>query len=147
MRCIFQVCLLLTSYSSITATALVSQGTPDTWTFVSMPDFLNVDTTYPQPGWEEAIDGSLLWQAHYAAPATSNHGTGMRATPCVDENRVYTFGRSGDLVCWNLSDGTRTSRTREARRRPGAIRHRHWSRKKPYSYRAAVQHARLRITN
>jgi hypothetical protein len=28
----------------------------DTWTFVSMPDFLNVDTTYPQPGWEETLD-------------------------------------------------------------------------------------------
>ncbi len=26
------------------------------WTFVSMPDFLNVDTLYPQPGWEPALD-------------------------------------------------------------------------------------------
>lgn len=26
------------------------------WTFVSMPDFLNVDTDYPQPGWEPAVD-------------------------------------------------------------------------------------------
>jgi len=26
------------------------------WTFVSMPDFLNVDTDYPQPGWEQALD-------------------------------------------------------------------------------------------
>jgi len=26
------------------------------WTFVSMPDFLNVDTVYPQPGWEDALD-------------------------------------------------------------------------------------------
>ena len=26
------------------------------WTFVSMPDFLNVDTDYPQPGWEPALD-------------------------------------------------------------------------------------------
>ena len=26
------------------------------WIFVSMPDFLNVDTVYPQPGWEEALD-------------------------------------------------------------------------------------------
>ena len=26
------------------------------WTFVSMPDFLNVDTTYPQPAWEDALD-------------------------------------------------------------------------------------------
>jgi outer membrane protein assembly factor BamB len=32
---------------------------------------------------------------------------GMRATPCIDENRVYTFGRSGDLVCWNLDDGSK----------------------------------------
>jgi DNA repair exonuclease SbcCD nuclease subunit len=35
-----------------------SQGkSQDTaWTFVSMPDFLNVDTTYPQPAWEDALD-------------------------------------------------------------------------------------------
>jgi type 1 glutamine amidotransferase len=25
------------------------------WAFVSMPDFLNVDTAYPQPGWEPAL--------------------------------------------------------------------------------------------
>ncbi|NND34754.1 MAG: hypothetical protein HKN76_19365, partial [Saprospiraceae bacterium] len=25
------------------------------WTFVSMPDFLNVDCDYPQPGWEESL--------------------------------------------------------------------------------------------
>jgi len=28
---------------------------PDEWTFVSMPDFLNVDCDYPQEGWEEAL--------------------------------------------------------------------------------------------
>jgi outer membrane protein assembly factor BamB len=53
-----------------------------------------------------AVDGGLLWWNHYAAMAKSNHGTGMRATPYIDENRVYTFARSGDLVCWNLNDGT-----------------------------------------
>ena len=52
------------------------------------------------------IDGSLLWQTHYTANAASTHGMGMRATPYIDENRIYTFGRSGDLVCWNLNDGT-----------------------------------------
>jgi len=26
------------------------------WRFVSIPDFLNVDVTYPQPGWEETLD-------------------------------------------------------------------------------------------
>jgi len=28
---------------------------PDSWTFVSIPDFLNVDTEYPQEGWEDAL--------------------------------------------------------------------------------------------
>jgi hypothetical protein len=27
----------------------------DTWTFVSMPDFLNVDCDYPEDGWEDAL--------------------------------------------------------------------------------------------
>jgi len=26
------------------------------WRFVSIPDFLNVDTIYPQPGWEDTLD-------------------------------------------------------------------------------------------
>ena len=33
-----------------------SNTAEETWTFVSMPDFLNVDTTYPQQGWEETLD-------------------------------------------------------------------------------------------
>jgi len=53
-----------------------------------------------------ALHGTLLWKNQYAAAAESDHGTGMRATPCIDENRVYTFGRSGDLLCWNLNDGS-----------------------------------------
>jgi hypothetical protein len=36
--------------------SLTPQEVQNTWTFVSMPDFLNVDTTYPQPGWEETLD-------------------------------------------------------------------------------------------
>jgi len=28
---------------------------PENWRFVSIPDFLNADTTYPQPGWEDAL--------------------------------------------------------------------------------------------
>ena len=31
----------------------------ESWIFVSMPDFLNVDTDYPQPGWEPALDAVL----------------------------------------------------------------------------------------
>ena len=34
-------------------------GESPPWRFVSMPDFLNVDTDYPQAGWEEAL-GTIL---------------------------------------------------------------------------------------
>ena len=36
--------------------AATRPGKTGSWTFVSMPDFLNVDTVYPQPGWEPALD-------------------------------------------------------------------------------------------
>ncbi|MBT4482519.1 MAG: PQQ-like beta-propeller repeat protein [Candidatus Latescibacteria bacterium] len=50
-------------------------------------------------------DGSLLWLGSYAAEANASHGSGPRATPYIDNDRVYTYGRSGDLVCWSLLDG------------------------------------------
>ena len=53
----------------------------------------------------DPADGKLLWQAAYASKARTGHGSGPRATPCIEEDRVYTFGRSGDLACWNLLDG------------------------------------------
>ena len=49
--------------------------------------------------------GALIWVGSYEAKASSGHGPGPRATPCIDEDRVYTFGRSGDLACWDLQDG------------------------------------------
>lgn len=33
----------------------LKEAPPKPWRFVSMPDFLNVDTDYPQPGWEDAL--------------------------------------------------------------------------------------------
>ena len=53
----------------------------------------------------DPADGALLWQASYSAKAVASHGTGPRATPAIDDDRVYTFGRSGDLICWELFDG------------------------------------------
>ncbi len=50
-------------------------------------------------------DGRLLWLGSYAAEAGTSHGSGPRATPFIDEDRVYTFGRGGDLACWNMLDG------------------------------------------
>lgn len=52
-----------------------------------------------------AEDGGLIWKSSYPAAASKSYGTGSRATPWIDDDRVYTFGRSGDLVCWNLLDG------------------------------------------
>lgn len=49
--------------------------------------------------------GELLWHASYKAKAGTSHGPGPRATPYIDDDRVYTFGRSGDLACWRLDDG------------------------------------------
>jgi len=49
--------------------------------------------------------GELLWLGAYEAKAGTSHGPGARATPYIDDDRVYTFGRSGDLACWRLDDG------------------------------------------
>lgn len=49
--------------------------------------------------------GELIWKGAYEAEAGASHGPGSRATPFINENRVYTFGRSGDLVCWQLENG------------------------------------------
>jgi outer membrane protein assembly factor BamB len=49
--------------------------------------------------------GGLIWKGSYEVKTNTNHGPGARATPFIDNDKVYTYGRSGDLVCWNLSDG------------------------------------------
>lgn len=50
-------------------------------------------------------NGELIWQNAYEAVAGKSHGPGPRATPFIDSNYVYTYGRSGDLVCWQMEDG------------------------------------------
>jgi hypothetical protein len=55
---IYAAGLFLAASAILCAEEHKSQGKSQdgAWTFVSMPDFLNVDTTYPQPGWEDALD-------------------------------------------------------------------------------------------
>ena len=55
--------------------------------------------------------GKLIWLGSYEAEAGSSHGPGSRATPFINGDRVYTFGRSGDLVCWQILDGKLLWRT------------------------------------
>ena len=50
--------------------------------------------------------GDLIWAQSYEAPIlVPKHGPGARATPYLDDERVYTFGYRGDLACWQLADG------------------------------------------
>jgi len=53
----------------------------------------------------DPLDGSLLWTQSYTVKSNASHGAGPRATPYIDDDRVYTFGRSGDLQCLALFDG------------------------------------------
>jgi outer membrane protein assembly factor BamB len=48
---------------------------------------------------------NLIWKGSYKAEAVPSHGEGSRATPFIDSCFVYTYGRSGDLACWDLKDG------------------------------------------
>ena len=52
-----------------------------------------------------AETNKLIWKGSYEAEAVSSHGEGSRATPYIDGCFVYTYGRSGDLACWDLKDG------------------------------------------
>ena len=49
--------------------------------------------------------GELIWVGWYPAHTATSHGPGSRATPYIDVDRVYSFGRGGDLACWRLLDG------------------------------------------
>ncbi len=53
----------------------------------------------------ESSTGRLIWKGSYEVATETSHGPGPRATPFIDDDRVYSFGRSGDLVCWQLEDG------------------------------------------
>ena len=40
----------------------------------------------------DADSGALIWSGSYEATAETSHGPGSRATPFINEDRVYTFG-------------------------------------------------------
>lgn len=84
-------------------------GKFDTWSAISVKDGKVV-----APGRREDKDvffcfdantGRLFWKKQYAAPGDTLWGGGPRATPYIDGDTVYTFGRMGHLACWNLKDG------------------------------------------
>jgi outer membrane protein assembly factor BamB len=62
------------------------------------------------PGTERVLclnetDGKVIWQHEYDCPYTVSYAAGPRATPSVDQDKVYTLGAEGNLVCLNAQDG------------------------------------------
>jgi outer membrane protein assembly factor BamB len=55
-------------------------------------------------------NGEVIWQQSYDAPykvnpAATRHGKGVKSTPVVEGNRIYTFGISGILSCFDAATG------------------------------------------
>ena len=53
----------------------------------------------------EATTGRELWKVEYAAMFRDEWGSGPRATPMVDGDRVYVQACNGEFRCLNLTDG------------------------------------------
>lgn len=54
----------------------------------------------------DAKTGNEVWKESYDKPAfTTLFGNGPRATPCVRDGLIYTFGITGVLACWEAKSG------------------------------------------
>ena len=55
----------------------------------------------------DAQSGKELWSSSYPTSYRDGmgHNSGPRATPAIDNNRVFTYGAEGMLTAWNLSSG------------------------------------------
>lgn len=49
--------------------------------------------------------GKILWTHKYPVKYTISYPAGPRCTPNVEDDRVYTLGAEGDLICFNIADG------------------------------------------
>jgi len=56
--------------------------------------------------YEASTGGKPLWKFSYPATGKGGgYGLGMRATPTIDGDKIYTLGSLGHLSCINLADG------------------------------------------
>ncbi len=54
----------------------------------------------------DAISGKQVWATSYPREAfTSVFGLGPRGTPSISKDQIFTFGVTGILSCFNLTDG------------------------------------------
>jgi outer membrane protein assembly factor BamB len=52
-----------------------------------------------------AGDGKIIWKHEYDCPYTISYPNGPRTTPLVHQDRVYTLGAMGDLLCLDRLTG------------------------------------------
>src|SRR5262245_43458114 len=54
----------------------------------------------------DASSGQPLWEKSYERPEFKPlFGNGPRSTPAIDGGKVYTFGSTGVLACWDAKSG------------------------------------------
>src|SRR5690349_704115 len=58
----------------------------------------------------DPVNGKIVWQQSYAAPYTMHpaavwHGEGPKSTPLFNDGKLYTFGISGILTCFDAATG------------------------------------------
>lgn len=53
----------------------------------------------------DADSGQVIWQHAYPVTYGISYPAGPRCTPLVDEERVYTLGAEGNLICFQVGDG------------------------------------------
>ena len=53
----------------------------------------------------DAQSGETLWQYSYERPYEISYPAGPRATPTIDDGKVYLLGAEGDLICLSAADG------------------------------------------
>ena len=53
-----------------------------------------------------ADTGQLLWKHEYPCTYRISYPYGPRVTPTVDQDRVYTLGAEGKLLCLRVADGS-----------------------------------------
>ncbi len=53
----------------------------------------------------DAETGEVLWKHEYECQYTVSYPAGPRATPVIDEGRVYTIGAMGHMFCFDAATG------------------------------------------
>ena len=54
----------------------------------------------------DAVTGTEIWKHSYEARYTMSYPNGPRATPVIDEGRVFTIGAAGHMFCFDVSNGS-----------------------------------------